>query len=77
MLRVNFQIENRYFTLAFKTMHVRENFVHSVIGRYYKIIGESRIVFGIKKRLMGTVIFTRVYTCIRELYYLLTEVCRS
>lgn len=75
MSRVNFQIENRYFTLAFKTMHIRENFVQC--GRYYKIIGESRIAFGTKKRLMGTVIFTPVYTCIRELYYLLTEVCRS
>lgn len=31
MSRVNFQIENRYFTLAFKTMHIRENFVHSVM----------------------------------------------
>lgn len=31
MLRVNFQVENRYFTLAFKTMHIRENFVHSVM----------------------------------------------
>lgn len=31
MSRVNFQVENRYFTLAFKTMHVRENFVHSVM----------------------------------------------
>lgn len=72
----NWSLFLKWYTRKYFIYSVNEVCIYIYIGYYYKIIGEFRITFGIKKRLMGTVMFTRRIR-VYESRYLLTELCRS